>query len=150
MSSNFINSEISRTNRNLLLVNVLTLSIICWMFYANSNYLYNFYYGPFTVDESFLNRQDDTLEKFVTVSGSKVLPTGLQHITQTKDKSGRITNEQTTGSYVALFIGSHFLVTLAPLSAESNLTFTGEIQSERFQSWPERPFLPLVINPKGL
>lgn len=99
---------------------------------ASSNYLYNFFFGPFSADVNFLSSVKSLAEQekvFVSVSGEKSLATGMQQISQTKSKAtGKITKEEVKSDYIILVVDQRFLLVKADHGHESDTSFTGSLE----------------------
>jgi hypothetical protein len=77
----FLEKGIRRAGRNSLLVALGGLLIIALIFSAEGRYYYNFFHGPFPVDQATLlsiQNPDARRESFVTIQGDETLETGFE------------------------------------------------------------------------
>ncbi len=128
----FIGGHVARANRNVLVLNALLVLGVMVIGFKSSNYYYNFFFGPFPADTAMLESVKDVSslqERFVTVTGQKVLDTGIQRIAQTKDKSsGAVTAEEINADYLLLVVGERLLLTEARHGAAHGASFTGSLE----------------------
>jgi len=120
---------------------------------AQSRYISNFVKGPFEVGPPELDAITDvstTPRYFVSVTGSKVIDTGIQQIT-TRKHAGVETSRSVSAAYYALVVGDRFLIVkraagmpttvqgeLAAMPAEldRHLFSTPQMQSIRGRFYP--------------
>src|SRR5579872_1246743 len=103
MHETFIGKQIARTNRNLLIVNLLLVGAIAGLFYANAKYMINFFRGAEPVTAADLARAhsvDDRFRTFVRVEAKKSIPSGIRDIEQQVDKyTNKVESETTKAEY---------------------------------------------------
>jgi hypothetical protein len=130
MSGSFIDREISRTNRNLLIMSGGAIAIVLGIFALSWRYYYNYFAGPFPADAAALAEIEDPkaeTRRLLAVHGERMVPTGLQEITVTRSKyTNREKSRRTSASFGALVLGKRLLLVKAPGEAEGT-DWTGEI-----------------------
>lgn len=128
-SAVFINKHVARANRNLLLVNAILFAALLWWAQSSSVYLYNFFFGPFEVDArslSAISSLASTEKRFVEVNGERAMQTGMQQVSQTKNKySKKVIKEEIRSDYIALVLDKRLLVVKASHGNENQLRFRG-------------------------
>ncbi len=132
MHETFIGKQIARTNRNLLIVNLLLVGAIAGLFYANAKYMINFFRGAEPVTAADLARAhsvDDRFRTFVRVEAKKSIPSGIRDIEQQVDKyTNKVESETTKAEYKYLLIGDRLLVVkTAPGTPDSTMSYSGEL-----------------------
>jgi len=81
MGDGFLEKEIRRVGRNCLLAGLGGLVIISVLFWAEGRYFFNFFHGPFLIDQATLlsiQNPDARRESFVTIKGDETLETGFE------------------------------------------------------------------------
>jgi hypothetical protein len=81
MGEGFLGRGIRRAGRNSILMGLSGLVIIALLFWAEARYFYNFFHGPFSVDQATLlsiQDPDARRESFVTIRGDETLDTGFE------------------------------------------------------------------------
>jgi len=81
MGEGFLEKEIRRVGRNCLLAGLGGLVIISVLFWAEGRYFFNFFHGPFPIDQATLlsiQNPDARRESFVTIKGDETLETGFE------------------------------------------------------------------------
>jgi hypothetical protein len=157
MTNSFVHAIVRRSNRNLLLLSVLGALLLGAVAALNTRYLYNFFFGPFTIDRETLLASDDASipqKYFVKLSGDRVIDTGAQQVSR-NTKTG---SETVTAAYMALLLDERFLIVKAQNDAKTT-DFTGyleimpsdvrsEIVSDIEREVPEvsGAFLPVMLN----
>lgn len=116
---------VKRANRRLLLINLLVIAVLIAIAVAFSNYLYNFFSGPFTLKSSDVAAmQDIGDQRYVTISGDDSFDLGYE-LVETDDRG----NEKIKANYVALLLDDRLLIVQVPyvLGTTVPLEFTGEL-----------------------
>ena len=81
MGEGFLGQGIQRVGRNSLLVGVVGLALMALFFWVERRYYYNFFHGPFSMDQATLlsTQNPETGRKsFFTIQGDKTLETGFE------------------------------------------------------------------------
>jgi hypothetical protein len=107
----FLDRQIRRTNRNLLLVNLLLIVGVAIYAVVEWRYFYNFFAGPVEARAESLGgsqRPDDVVRYFVTVHGEKSVDTGMQEIKE-ETRNG-VHSESVNAKYSILFLGNRLLI----------------------------------------
>ncbi|HEU4387035.1 MAG TPA: DUF6709 family protein [Blastocatellia bacterium] len=161
----FIDGQLRRSNRNLLLINAAIALAVVAVAAFNWRYLYNCVAGPFPVDVAALSSPNDTaslLRYFVTIEGDGVIDTGAREVEQRKSKySDNVESETVTAEYVALSLndrlllvktggghsGTRFTGALRRLSSAERSQIIGKIEADE----PEvrGAFVPLMLDATG-
>ena len=101
-------SQVRRTNKNLLLTNLIILFLLILVSFIFSRYYYNFFKGPFTISHSdLISVKDPKSQKryFVIVEGDRIFSTGIYNVKQRVDKyTNQVKSETTVGLYELLLI----------------------------------------------
>lgn len=125
----FVQQQIKRCDRNILIGNIGLLLIHAAIFTIGARYWYNFIFGPFPMTVAQLQQIQEPsqpLKYFVTVTGDKSFDTGFEQITQRK-RSGTIVSSNVSGKVVALGVENRILLVKAALSEQEATTFTGHL-----------------------
>ena len=128
LHGSFLDRQIRRTNRNLLLVNLLLILTVVGYGWTERRYLYNFFAGPLQVDIQRLEdvkRPDDQLRYFIKVKGEDSSETGVQEIEQ-ETQGGSVQRETVKAKYSILTLGSRLLIVKSNI-AEKGPEFQGEL-----------------------
>jgi hypothetical protein len=158
MTTGFMETEIKRNNRSLLILSLLCLLAVGVSFLLSVRYLYNFVLGPFnTTSDAVTGLQAESrpLQYFVKITGDDVADTGYDWISESS--SGTKTVEAT---YLAMFLGERILLVKSPTSYVDGVTtfsgkltsIPGEIQSDVVTAleneYPDLQgaFLPLMLD----
>ena len=134
----WVENEARRTNRNLLMVNILLLAAVIALISADARYYLNFFLGCQKIEPAELIAMTSPAQgtrTFVTVSGSKSAKTGYQDIENSVQKStGRVISTTVKDEYVLLKVGDRVLMVKADPGAEK-LEYSGELVNteERIQ-----------------
>ena len=127
---NWLEAEVKRANRNLLLANGFVLLCLIAVLYGNWQYYANFVLGCRRIDAaelSSLTSPTQHFRNFVTVRGSKSVDSGYQDIIQHVDESsGRVTSTDTKDEYILLKVGERIVLVKAPNGSQA-LEFSGEL-----------------------
>jgi hypothetical protein len=126
--TNFIEQNIRRATRNLLIANILLAGALAVIVALNARYLYNVVRGPFDIDRAALLRLTDTekrQEYYVNVKADEVLDTGVQEVTSST-RNGVNTGERVTANFVALVVDARLLLARAPVS-DTGTSVTGAL-----------------------
>lgn len=127
---NWLEAEVKRANRNLLLANGFVLLCLIAVLYGNWQYYANFVLGCRRIDAaelSSLTSPRQHFRNFVTVRGSKSVDSGYQDIIQHVDESsGRVTSTDTKDEYILLKVGERIVLVKAPNGSQS-LEFSGQL-----------------------
>jgi hypothetical protein len=131
MLERFIDREIRRTNRNLLLLSGCTCMLLLLLCGVTWRYWYNFLGGPAPINAEALGAITDpgaVTRYFVTAQGDKTVSTGLREITITRSKYTRTErSRRTTAQYVALLTrGRKALLVKSPTETTAT-TFSGAL-----------------------
>jgi Family of unknown function (DUF6709) len=109
MTLDYVNGFVNRSNRNLLMWCLVGVAVLVIAAAIGSNYLYNFFAGPFTISgDQIVNVSglNDLQQKFITVTGDdKLIDTGYQFVSTSS--GGKDTVE---AYYEALILGDKLLL----------------------------------------
>jgi hypothetical protein len=108
----YLDNQLRRTNRNLLLLAFGLILAIAGYGIAQYRYFYNFYDGPLETNLSVLERishPEELSRYFVSIKGSEVFDSGLQDI-ETVTRSGIVESKTVKAEYVILDIDKHLLI----------------------------------------
>lgn len=126
---NWLEAEVKRANRNLLLANGFVLLCLLGALYAGWQYYANFALGCRSIDAaelSSLTSPTQHFRNFVTVRGSKSVPSGYQDIVQKVDESSHVVSTETKDEYILLKVGERIVLVKAPNGSQA-LEFSGEL-----------------------
>lgn len=130
MENGFVQQHISRTNRNLLVINLIVLLLTAWIAWGTSHYFSNLFRGPYAIPEQeLMNITDpDKLDRYwVTVTGDKALDSGYQYVEREYDKHTKEVKRSTVqATYLWLIIKDRLLLVESPVKTRS-LSFQGEL-----------------------
>ncbi len=90
----------------------LALACLAFFSFRQQRYLRNFAFGPYDLTPAELESIHDISQApryFARVKGSRVIKTGIQHITVRK-RNGVETGRSVTGAYYILVVGDKFLI----------------------------------------
>jgi hypothetical protein len=113
----FIDREVERTNRNLLLATLALAAVLVAAALLSAGYLRDLFGGPYpaTLAELAAGRP---AHAFVKLEG-ELLPTSYQHVETKVDKHSRKEkSRKVTADYLALHDGAHTLLVKAPVGTE--------------------------------
>lgn len=116
----------ARNVRRIIACALLIVVVIILPF-TQSRYFKNFLMGPYSLGPTYLNSISDISVEpryFAKVAGSKVVDSGIQEITTTKE-GGKETEKKVTASYYILFVGDRLLVCKS--GSGPMTTFEGEL-----------------------
>lgn len=123
MQDDYINSQLRRSTRNLLIFSALPLVVVLLLGFQNRRFLTSLLKGtrPMSTSE-LLNVHDgeDLVRYNVSVSGDQLIPTTLQKVRQTKSSSsGQVTRTDVEQRFSVLQIGDKYLLVSSqdPLSS---------------------------------
>ena len=122
MWDDFISRQIRRTNRNLLLLGVAMLAIIGALVGAGWRDVYNFVFGPFSIQNSELAgiwSPNQPKRYFLKVQGEELFATGMQEV-----DAGD--HEKVRAEIVALAVGDRLLLVKAPVG-KHELKYSGTL-----------------------
>jgi len=111
LHGSFLDRQIRRANRNLLLFNLLLIVGLGGYAMAEWRYFYNFFAGPVEASAESLDgiqRPDEQLRYFVRVRGEKSLDTGMQEIKE-ETRNG-VHSKSVEAKYSILFLGKRLLI----------------------------------------
>ena len=160
LENSFIERQIRRTNRNLVLVNGVLLAGLLAVVALNYRYAINFVRGPKAIStENLLAIQDpeQRAQFFVQVTGDRLAPTGFQHVEQQINEStNKVESESVKYDYKALKVGERWLLVKAPGSSVAT-GFSGALvkdsegadvvgQIEQAEPGLKGQFLPFVLD----
>src|SRR6266478_2950072 len=127
-----IEPQLRRTNRNLLITNLVILVLLLLMTWAFSRYYYNFSYGPFACSRGDLlsiTNPESRKEYFVIIQGDSVFDSGFSHVQRTYDKyTNHLKSEWTTGYYELLLINQKLLIVYTEHPSIS-INYTGSLDT---------------------
>lgn len=121
----FLDRQIQRTNRNLLLVGLLLIVAVAAWAVAGRRYLYNFFKGPFDISNSqlvSLQQPDSQLRYFVKVQGEDLADTGVQEV----ERDSNTGSETVKAKFSILLIANRILI-VKSYPNESGTSFKGEL-----------------------
>ena len=131
MWDGFVGKHIRRSDRNMLVANLGLVLVPLAIGVGTARYWSNFAAGPLKIDRQALiaiQNPEATERYFVTVKGDKSIDTGLEQITQRKNKySGSITSQTVSAKFVALLVDQKLLIVKSNADHVSNVEFTGEL-----------------------
>jgi len=160
LQNSFLERQIRRTDRNLVLVNGILLAGLLAVVALNYRYAINFVRGPKAIStEDLLAIQDpeQRAQFFVQVTGERVAPTGFQHVEQQINEStNKVESESVKYDYKALKVGQRWLLVKAPGSSVAT-GFSGALvkdsegadvvgQLEQAEPGLKGMFLPFVLD----
>jgi len=160
LKSTFIERQIRRTNRNLVLVNGILLAGLLAVVALNYRYAINFIRGPKAIStEDLLAIQDPQQQPqfFVQVTGERLVSTGFREVERQVDESTKkIESETVQYDYKMLKIGKRWLLVKAPGSSVAT-NFSGALlkdseganvigQIEQAEPGLKDQFLPFVLD----
>src|ERR1044072_3830736 len=100
MGEHIIGTHIKRVNRNLLVVNAVILAVLALIVFGTARYLYNFFFGPFSMSRQALLATQDPgkgFKYYVTVEGDAAHDTGVTQVEQRRNKyTHEVSSERTT------------------------------------------------------
>ena len=128
MGNGYIELGVRRTTHNLLFANLVLLAGVLVVVLLNGRYLYNYAYGPFSMDrEALLSLKDPDalLNYWVTVQADRVTDTGVDafHVLSSRNSTTRLL----IGRYMMANFGSLALLVKAP-TGYTGTSFTGALQ----------------------
>ncbi len=129
MFSSFVEGQIRRTNRNLLLTNALLVLGVLAALALTNRYWYNFVAGPFPTDQQTVlaTTDADTVRRYyLTLTGDEVIDPDWREVTVQKSRSGSVTSRKITAQYLALALGDRLLLVKNP-TASTATTYTGKL-----------------------
>ena len=160
LQNSFIERQIRRTNRNLVLVNGILLAGLLAIVALNYRYAINFVRGAKAIStEDLLAIQDPEQRPqfFVQVTGESLVPTGFREVERKDDESNNKVESQTVKyDYKALKVGERWLLVKAPGSSVAT-EFSGALvkdsesadvvgQIEQEEPGLKGMFLPFVLD----
>lgn len=123
IQNTFIEREMHRTNRNLLITSLIILLCVGAYFSFQWRYYYNFFHGPLKMNAETLDQVTDlnNLDRyFVTLTSEREVDTGA---TEVETKSG---TETVKAKYVVIDVGQHHLV-VKKAPNENGPEYTGQL-----------------------
>lgn len=130
MQDEFILAQVRRSNKNFLLVNLLTFLAVVLIISLSTNYFYNLLLGPFEMDAASLNEITylNQEKEYVTVKGSDAFHSGLQYLEGTiEEGTNRVINSKVAADYIYLVVKDKLLVIKADPEV-INLSYTGTLK----------------------
>jgi hypothetical protein len=152
INGTFVDDIVRRSSRRTLMFGMIGLIALIGAHVLSARYYYNFFLGPFEIDEDTLLEMEDwnsRLEYYVNVVGEDSYDTGFTYVTTSDSGS-----ETTDYSYVELEIDRDSLLVQVPGELDSRIpeAFTGslvsitdEIQREVVDELRGR-FLPYMLD----
>jgi hypothetical protein len=128
LHGSFLDRQLRRTNRNLLLVSLLLMLAVVSYVWAERRYFYDFFARPFQADLQWLEgnkRPDDQLRYFISVKGEDSSDTGVQEVEQ-ETQGGSVQRETVKAKYSILFLGNRLLIVKINIP-EKGTVFQGEL-----------------------
>jgi hypothetical protein len=123
IQNTFIEREMQRTNRNLLITSLIILLCIGAYFTFEWRYYYNFFHGPLKMSAETLDHLTDPgkLDRYyVTLTGEREIDTGF---TEVETGSG---SETLKAKFVAIDLGQHHLI-VKKSPGETGPEYTGQL-----------------------
>jgi hypothetical protein len=111
LNGSFLEQQIRRTNRNLLLFNLAIILCVATYGWAQRRYYYNFFTGPFQTNAESLaaiKNPDEPLRYFIKLQGGTLAETGVQEI-ETRTRNG-VQNRSVAADYSILVVGKRLLI----------------------------------------
>ncbi len=131
MWDGFIGKQIRRSDRTMLIANLGLVLVPLAIGVSTARYWSNFAAGPLKIEPQALIAIQDpakTDRYLVTVKGEKSIDTGLEQITQRKNKySGSVTSQTVSAKFVALLVDEKWLIVKSKTGHASSTEFTGEL-----------------------
>lgn len=106
-TENIISKNVGRTNRNLLVTNVVILGFLGLIFFCSWRANYNLVFGPWAVTDTALLKMDPTKELQYNVKmkvGDRLSKPVYEQFSIRKDKSGNEKSRSTTALYQLLIV----------------------------------------------
>ncbi|HLK59604.1 MAG TPA: DUF6709 family protein [Chthonomonadaceae bacterium] len=153
MWNNIVGQHIRRTNRNLIVWNVLLLILLLLIAAASSRYYANFFQGPYAISQerlAALQNPDDAYRNYIRITPDRITDSGGKEVYQTQDKySGKVESERVTSHYLLCDVGDRVLLVKSGSEDEHQREFIGtltpiptEVQNEIINpTWNEAPEL---------
>lgn len=128
-----VTREIERTGRNLLITNVVVVTLTSLMLVSGYRYWYNFFCGPFKVDNAELaqlKNRASTAKYYVRIKGDKTFDTGVQEMeTRSNRRTKEVESETATANYLVTAVDHRGLLVKAPVGTPGTATeFEGELK----------------------
>ena len=127
---NWLEAEVKRANRNLLLANGCVLLCLLGALYGDWQYYANFVLGCKPINAAELGSLASPTQRFrnfVTVRGSKAVDSGYQDIVQhVEESSGRVVSSETKDAYILLKVDERIVLVKAPNNSQA-LEFSGQL-----------------------
>jgi hypothetical protein len=130
MWNGFIGKQIKRSNTNVLMSNLLLLSVPVAIGVLGANYWHNFFAGPAPLSASQISKfkgSDIPDRHYITVKGDEGFDTEVTEVTTTT-RHGAVTNKEVSAKYVILKVADRALLVKAKPGNASDVQFTGELQ----------------------
>ncbi len=128
MAGHYIEAYIQRTNRNLLITNLILFVVVFAVALPTRGFLYDMLSGPYPMDRQTLlglHGVNNLQKRYVTLSGDLVLDTGMSEVTTGKFTGTNIKiSESATAAYIALVFDQRLLLIRAPV-AYTGTHYTG-------------------------
>lgn len=146
MDDTFISSQIRRSNRNLLVVNAILLTLLLLVSTFTYNYFYNLLAGPFKMTPGAVEKLKGPqgLNKYhIAVSGVDIADTGLQYVSSTyEDGTNKLLSSTVEAEYYFLLLANKALVIKSDPNTFDSLSFSGlvkdtswELRRELLSQW---------------
>jgi len=130
MAKNVIEDNIARTNRNLLVTNIVLLLFVTWLTVSSLRYFNNMLFGPFPITKEELAAITDPSKLqhyYVTVTGDETLDTGFEDIETTVNrKTEQVEKIKIKGTFLGLVVGDRILLVKSPVHTKAT-SFVGEL-----------------------
>ena len=112
LHGSFLDRQIRRTNRNLLLTSSFLIVCIVASCFSERRYLYNFFAGPFDANGPLLDSikdPDEQLRYFMRIRGEDSSDTGLQEIEQ-ETENGVVNKATVKAKHSLVSVGKRLLI----------------------------------------
>jgi hypothetical protein len=162
VQDDYINNQMRRNTRNLLILSAIPLAVIVLLGVQNYRFLANLLKGSRPLNSSeLLNIQDvgDLRQYNVSVSGDELIPTTFQKVLRTKSTTtNQVTRTDVEQRFSFLRIGDRFLL-VSSKDQLSSASLTGGLVAiplevrehvlgpiEKKQALSDQAFLPFMLN----
>jgi hypothetical protein len=108
IQNTFIERQIARTNRNLLITSLIILLAITVYGVFQWRYYYNFFHGPQIVNEAAFDQiqdPDSLLRNYITLHSEREVDSGMQEVEESSSGSKTV-----KANYVVIEVGTHLLI----------------------------------------
>jgi hypothetical protein len=130
MWNGFIGKQIKRSNTNVLMSNLLLLSVPVTIGVLGVNYWTNFFGGPANLSAAKLAQlkgDDVPARNYITLKGDETFDTEVTEVTTT-ERHGVVTDKKVSAKLVILNVGDKAVVVKAKPDNAKDVQFTGELK----------------------